>query len=64
MGQSNPALGADWNDRISSIRVGQGAAVEVCLDNDFGGGCTTYGQNVPQLPGNQNDAISSFRTPG
>ena len=64
MGQSNPALGADWNDRISSIRVGEGAAIEVCLDNNFGGECTTYGQNVPRLPGNQNDAISSFRAPG
>ncbi len=37
MGQSDEALSSDWNDAISSIRVGANARVEVCTDFSYGG---------------------------
>lgn len=63
VGTSDNALGSQWNDRFSSIRVGGNASVEVCRDTGYQGGCATYRQNVAQLPSGQNDAISSYRTP-
>jgi uncharacterized protein YraI len=64
VGQSNPALSADWIDRISSLRVGATASVEACTEIEFTGVCALFMANVDQLPPNFNDAISSFRTGG
>jgi hypothetical protein len=56
------ALDAEWNDRISSIRVGRNTGgVQVCRDSAFGGGCEFFGADVPRLNANLNDAASSFR---
>lgn len=62
MGQNNPSLGNTWNDQISSIRVGSNARVEICRDVNYGGDCRIVTGNIAVLPGDMNDAISSFRT--
>ena len=63
-GTTTAALGAEWTDRISSLRLGTNvASVQVCTDNQYAGTCQTFQTNVAQLPGNLNDAISSFRIP-
>lgn len=63
-GEAATALNADWNDRISSIRVGATVWVQVCSDFNFGGACNSIGSSVPQLPASSNDNISSFRVIG
>jgi hypothetical protein len=60
-GEVVAALGTDWNDRISSIRVGQGVWVQVCSDFNFGGACNSVGSSVGQMPPPGNDNISSLR---
>lgn len=60
-GQNVRALGPDWNDRISSIRVDASVWVQVCNDFDYQNSCQSLGGNVSQLSGAANDAISSFR---
>lgn len=62
MGQSDESLASEWNDAISSIRVGANARVEVCTDFGYGGVCRTVSGDVARLPGELNDRISSFRT--
>ena len=62
MGQNQPGLGGDWNDRISGIRVGQNAWVEVCTDYNYAGTCRIVTQNTARLPVATNDRISSYRT--
>lgn len=64
MGQSDANIAPPWNDNISSLRFGAGAIVEVCADNNFGGVCRTYNQNIQQLPTNLDNRISSYRTTG
>ena len=61
-GQTYATLPAGWNDRISSIRVEQGATVQVCRETEFWGWCEQLTNSVPQLFGDRNDAISSVRT--
>jgi uncharacterized protein YraI len=61
MGASNTSLTAPWNDAISSIRVGDGATVEVCGEPNYAGWCQTYVDDV-NLTGIRNDSISSYRT--
>lgn len=62
MGQSDANLQAQWNDSISSIRIGAGGFVEVCQNANFGGTCRSYTADASQLPFAVNDRISSFRT--
>jgi hypothetical protein len=62
MGQNQAALGENWNDRISAIRIGQNAWVEVCTDFNYGGTCRVVTENVARLPVALNDRISSHRT--
>lgn len=50
-----------WNDRISSIRVGRRASVQVCEHENFGGWCETLRDDVREFRGRRNDAISSYR---
>lgn len=63
MGSSNSSISNAWNDVISSIRVGQGAQVQVCGDVNYQGWCQTYVDDV-NLTGFRNDSISSYRTVG
>ncbi len=61
VGASNSSLATPWNNAISSIRVGENAAVEVCGDPNYGGWCQLYLDDV-NLTGTRNDTISSYRT--
>jgi len=61
VGASNSNLASPWNNAISSIRVGDNAAVEVCGDPNFGGWCQLYLDDV-NLTGTRNDTISAYRT--
>lgn len=61
MGQSDANLAADWNDQISSLRIGADATVQVCGDVNFAGWCQTYADDIARLGGIRNDSISSFR---
>lgn len=61
IGQSGRSMPGNWNDRVSSIRVGPGAGVRVCEHAGYGGRCEVYDSNVPRLTGGQNDRISSFQ---
>lgn len=63
MGASNASLSSQWNNVISSIRVGNGASVQVCGDPNYAGWCQTYVDDV-NLTGFRNDSISSYRTVG
>lgn len=60
IGQGDRSLPGNWNDRISSIRVGAGASARVCEDYGYSGRCEVYDSNVPRLTGARNDRISSF----
>ncbi len=64
MGQSDANLGGNWNDRISSIRVGRNATVEVCENFGYAGTCRTFADDIARLGTSLNDRISSFRTTG
>lgn len=57
----NVAIASVFNDRVSSIRVGRAAAIEVCGDAFFGGWCQLYRGDVAQLPAEQDNAITSYR---
>jgi uncharacterized protein YraI len=61
VGASNSNLAAPWNNAISSIRIGDNAAVEVCGDPNYFGWCQIYQDDV-NLTGTRNDSISSYRT--
>lgn len=61
MGQSDANLAADWNDQISSLRVGASATVQVCGEINFTGWCQTYVDDIARLGANRNDSISSYR---
>ena len=61
VGASNSNLASPWNNAISSIRIGDNAAVEVCGDPNYGGWCQLYLDDV-NLTGTRNDSISSYRT--
>lgn len=60
-GQSEPQLSGDWNDAISSIRVGGDAELQVCEDYDFGGNCRRINSDTESLGDGWNDTISSYR---
>jgi hypothetical protein len=60
-GDQNPSLAADWNNRISSIRIHPSVWVQVCPDASFQGACSSLGADVPRLAAPLNDAISSYR---
>ena len=55
------ALAADWNNRISSIRIDPTVWVQICVDTSFQGSCVSMGQSDPRLTTPVNDAVSSYR---
>jgi hypothetical protein len=59
-GESSTSLGAEWNDRISSLQVPPSLWVQVCSDFGFQGQCNSIGSNIARLE-TGNDTISSFR---
>lgn len=62
VGVSQPSLPGNWDDRISSIEVLNGATVDVCTEEDSYGFCATFDKSRAKLPGKLNDDISSFET--
>lgn len=56
------SLPGNWDDRISSIQVLNGATVDVCSEEDAYGYCATYTKSRPTLPGQINNDISSYET--
>ncbi|WP_349371272.1 peptidase inhibitor family I36 protein [Salinarimonas sp.] len=61
VGDADARIMGEWNDRISAIRTGANATVEVCQDYGFAGGCRTVDGTVSALRGGWNDAISAYR---
>ncbi len=53
-------LGNVGNDNISSIRIPQGFTVTVYMDDAFRGESRTFTDNVPCVPADINDKISSI----
>lgn len=51
------------NDSITSLKVGADVQVDVCGDDNYQGGCQTYGEDARTLVGTNigNDSISSLR---
>jgi uncharacterized protein YraI len=60
-GDHDNHLGSFWNDRISSLRVYNGASVRVCVNNYMGPYCRTYNHSVSTLGTLLNNRISSYR---
>jgi hypothetical protein len=63
MGTDTRSLPPEWDNRISSLRIGTGASVQICSNLEFTGSCATLTRDVVQLPGNLNNGVSSFRIP-
>lgn len=62
LGADTPWIGATWNDKVSSARVGAGKVVEAFFDINYGGRSVTLSGEVPDLRGlNFNDLLSSFK---
>ncbi len=61
VGDASRRMPPGWNDRISSVRLGRNAEVQVCERNRFGGRCRTYTRDRPYVGDRWNDRISSFR---
>ena len=56
----SPWVGRAWNDRVSSLKVQEGYAVELFVDVNYGGAAKTFSADTPAL-GSFNDQPSSFR---
>jgi hypothetical protein len=59
-GDSDDALGGNWNDSISSIEVLGDAEVLVCRDFDLSGICAEISSSKASLPNQLNNRISSY----
>jgi len=59
-GDRDRLLSANWNDKISSIKVIGNAAVKVCKHKNFNGICRTIDRSVPKLGRKMNNEISSY----
>jgi len=60
-GQSVGFVGQIWNDKISSVRVFNGASTTMCQHANYGGFCRTTSRNEPALGPWLNDQISAIR---
>ena len=54
-------VGDAWNDRVSSVRLYNGASVTMCQNNNYGGYCRTTHRNEAALGPYLNNRISSVR---
>ena len=59
-GQSLSSIG-NWNDKVSSVRLYNGASVTMCQHVGFNGFCRTSSNNEPALGPWLNNKISSVR---
>ncbi len=60
-GTSMSSLPYRWDDRISSIKLLNGASVKVCRWEDYSGGCRIISSNKRYLGSRFNNRISSFK---
>ncbi len=58
-GDSIPSLGRNWNDRIRSVEVFNGATVDVCRDADYVGVCQTLTRSKTRLASQLDRKVSS-----
>jgi len=49
-----------WDNRISSISVGEGVSVRLCRDRNFTSYCATINQDTPKLERFLGNAVSSY----
>jgi uncharacterized protein YraI len=61
-GSKDNKLPANWNNKISSIKVIGSTSVKVCRNQNYGGGCKTYGHSKKKLPPLYNNKVTSFKT--
>jgi hypothetical protein len=61
-GADSSWIGTDWNDRVSSVKVQAGYAVDLYADVNFGGATLTLSADEPNLVNRGfNDMASSYR---
>ena len=60
-GRSLSYVGDRWNDKVSSVRLYNGASVTMCQHSGFNGFCRTSSRNEPALGPWLNNKISSVR---
>ncbi|MHA1559107.1 MAG: SH3 domain-containing protein, partial [Alphaproteobacteria bacterium] len=60
-GRSNFSIAGQWNNAISSIRIGAASSVIVCGDPNLASWCQTYEDDV-SLTSFRNNSMSSYRT--
>lgn len=60
-GASDDALGALWNNKITSIRVFGGATIRLCQNAGYGGFCNVFSSDG-NLGGALNNQASSYQT--
>jgi hypothetical protein len=60
VGEVAPFLTGDWAREISSIKVGPGTIVELCIDFNLEN-CTTFSSDTPELPVELDDNSRSLR---
>ena len=60
---ASPSAFSFYNDRASSIRMGNNAAAVLCQDEGYGGVCETFDRDVPNLTDTVigNDQVSSLK---
>ncbi len=49
-----------WDNRISSVSVGEGVSVRLCRDRNFTSYCSTVNQDTPKLERFLGNAVSSY----
>jgi len=54
-------LGPEWNNRISSLTIKPGTRVTLCQRPDFKSPCLSFKANVPVLPPQLNNKVTSGR---
>jgi len=60
-GMSDSQINAVWNDKVSSLKVYNGAKIRLCQDPGYLGFCNTFSTNRPVLGGALNDQASSYQ---
>lgn len=59
-GHSDNAIGPVWNNKVTSLRVHNGASIRLCQNANFGGFCNVFSSNRPLLGAALNNKASSY----
>lgn len=60
-GMSDSSINPAWNDRVTSLRVYNGATIKLCQNPNYLGFCNTYSSDVPHLGPAMNNKASSYQ---